>query len=362
MTQSCGEIKIGFEIPDTVAGGPKVFLSRLRKALDERKLFDNEKFNIWLNLSYRPMPPRVSLLRNQQKAKVMLRCDGAWNMDIVPLLIGRKSKYLSKLINPYFNTFLNRNYYFNLKKTDLIIYQSKFCRFSVEHFVYKPSIHSVVINNGIDLNEFSPIARENKGKKDLNILISHRIQPVKRVQQAPYLIQELRKKYPSVRVHVVGGGVYNTLGRIKGIVKSLHLEKHFIFYDHQSPDVLPNVYTRCDFMLCLSYLDPCPNTIIEALACGLPVLYPCSGGVPEIVDDAGYGVDEEIDENDYNVYWHFRTMPQIPIAKYIEGVDTIVGNLDVLSKKARERAERYFNIDDVVEKYIQAGLKLWDEK
>jgi glycosyltransferase involved in cell wall biosynthesis len=37
--------------------------------------------------------------------------------------------------------------------------------------------------------------------------------------------------------------------------------------------------------------DPCPTLVIEALACGLPVVYPASGGTVELVgDEAGAGV------------------------------------------------------------------------
>ena len=37
--------------------------------------------------------------------------------------------------------------------------------------------------------------------------------------------------------------------------------------------------------------DPCPSVVLEAMACSLPVVYPKSGGVPELVGDAaGIGV------------------------------------------------------------------------
>lgn len=38
--------------------------------------------------------------------------------------------------------------------------------------------------------------------------------------------------------------------------------------------------------------DPCSNALLEALACGLPVLYLRSGGHPELVGDAGLGYDD----------------------------------------------------------------------
>ena len=36
----------------------------------------------------------------------------------------------------------------------------------------------------------------------------------------------------------------------------------------------------------LKYKDPRPNTVIEALSCGLPVLHSKSGGLPELVNNS----------------------------------------------------------------------------
>ena len=45
----------------------------------------------------------------------------------------------------------------------------------------------------------------------------------------------------------------------------------------------PAIYQAADAYLMMKYNDPCPNTVLEALASGLPVLYSASGGVPELV-------------------------------------------------------------------------------
>jgi glycosyltransferase involved in cell wall biosynthesis len=53
-----------------------------------------------------------------------------------------------------------------------------------------------------------------------------------------------------------------------------------------------------DVYLAPSLNDPCSNALLEALACGLPVVYARSGGHPELVGEAGLGYDdrEEIPE------------------------------------------------------------------
>ena len=47
-----------------------------------------------------------------------------------------------------------------------------------------------------------------------------------------------------------------------------------------------------DVFLAPSRDDPCPNALLEGLACGLPAAFLRSGGHPELVGDAGIGFDE----------------------------------------------------------------------
>ena len=48
---------------------------------------------------------------------------------------------------------------------------------------------------------------------------------------------------------------------------------------------------RAHLLLHTKVQDPCPSVVIEAMACGLPVVYPASGGTLELVgEEAGIGV------------------------------------------------------------------------
>ena len=53
----------------------------------------------------------------------------------------------------------------------------------------------------------------------------------------------------------------------------------------------PAVMRRAHLLLHTKVQDPCPSVVIEAMSCGLPVVYPASGGTPELVgEEAGIGV------------------------------------------------------------------------
>ncbi len=59
---------------------------------------------------------------------------------------------------------------------------------------------------------------------------------------------------------------------------------------------MASLFRANDIYITASRYDPCSNSLIEALTCGLPALYLNSGGHPEIVGQAGFAFDsaEEI--------------------------------------------------------------------
>lgn len=63
-----------------------------------------------------------------------------------------------------------------------------------------------------------------------------------------------------------------------------------------SSNDLANYLRQNDIYITASQNDPCSNSLIEALGCGIPAVYLKSGGHPEIVKNAGLGFDfaEEI--------------------------------------------------------------------
>lgn len=53
---------------------------------------------------------------------------------------------------------------------------------------------------------------------------------------------------------------------------------------------LVDLYSACDVFVTPSLADNYPNVIIEAMACGLPVVGFASGGIPEMIDDNKDGI------------------------------------------------------------------------
>ncbi|MBK8781534.1 MAG: glycosyltransferase [Anaerolineales bacterium] len=100
--------------------------------------------------------------------------------------------------------------------------------------------------------------------------------------------------------------------------------------------VIPPVDSVCladllrehDVYITASKNDPCSNSLVEALSCGLPAVYLQSGGHPEIVNQAGVG---------------FESAEQIP-----ELLDQIVESYDAFQSRISNPS-----IQEVSEKYLK---------
>ena len=96
------------------------------------------------------------------------------------------------------------------------------------------------------------------------------------------------------------------------------------------------IYQSADAYLMTKNNDPCPNSVLEALSSGLPVLYSASGGVPELVGaEAGIGlaVPESFEED---------IAPEP--AAIAEGMSKIIRQQLEFGAAARRRAVERFDL------------------
>ena len=67
-----------------------------------------------------------------------------------------------------------------------------------------------------------------------------------------------------------------------------------VFYTGNMPhDTCMQIFDSADWMLHLAWLDHCPNTVIEAISRGLPVICSEDGGTKEIVKNFGIILKEK---------------------------------------------------------------------
>lgn len=342
-------------------GGPKVFMGRLKEALEKKGIYDGENFEKWLNLSFRKIPNYV--LEKKDNCEIIIRFDGIWNDSLIPSIryFDKTKNFIDLMLFKRINKVILDNY----ELSDKVIYQSKFSKFTIEKLLFERfgvenrNKKSIIIYNGVDLEKFKPMPQCKTGKNFPNILISHRLIPFKRAHQSVEIIKKLKEIYPNLKVHVVGGGIKNPYhlnqDTKKHFIKEVEkngLMNYYEFYGHIEPNKLPEFYNKCDFMLNLSYADPCPNVVVEAIACGLPVVAPNTGGISELVRCKDLLVEENINMNEFQSRFNYKDLPIAPPELYVKVIKNTVENLEKYSQIMRKTAEENYDISEVAGKYI----------
>lgn len=212
-----------------------------------------------------------------------------------------------------------------LRRADHVIFQSEFCRQAAHHFLgtWEPPRPSwEVLHNSVDTDEFTPAPEPPPGAPVL-LLAGDQFQPY-RLASALRTIALL----PDVRLLVTGSLIEDG----HALAEQVGVADRVLFTGRYAQRDAPSVYRRAHVLLHPKVNDPCPNVVLEALACGLPVVHSQSGGTPELVGDAGIGVGSETS-------WE-QDVPPAP-ELLAAAVEHVLDRLEELRAAARTRAQRF---------------------
>ena len=140
-----------------------------------------------------------------------------------------------------------------------------------------------IISNGVDTDYYIPL--ENVGNK-INLLFVSRLIEGKGLQfllpQMKQIIQECKEE---VCLTIVGDGPYRSV--LENIVREENIEKYVSFEGHKNKQQIVQYYQSADLFLLPSLKEGMPNVVLEAMACGLPIIMtPCEGST-ELIQDNG---------------------------------------------------------------------------
>jgi glycosyltransferase involved in cell wall biosynthesis len=227
---------------------------------------------------------------------------------------------------------------------DYVFWQSDFCRRSADTFLGHRQGPGEVLYNAIDTRRFAPAAVPQRNGR-VTFLVTGKI--------GRHLTYRLTNTVESLAV-AIGLGLDADL-TIAGLIApeaqaAVHelgqgygLEDRIRLLGPYTQSQAPEIYRSAQAYVMTKYLDPCPNVVIEAMACGLPVVYSGSGGVPELVGpEAGIGIDVAED-------WDHVHMPDPEAVG--RAMLKVAENLPATSAAARSRALEHFDIGDWLERH-----------
>lgn len=113
----------------------------------------------------------------------------------------------------------------------------------------------------------------------------------------------------------------------------------------RSDPLLSNIYNAADLFLLPSTEDNLPNTMVEAMSCGTPVIAFNTGGMPDMIQDGITG----------------KLVPLSRIEKYAEAIIDLVlhpATRNKIGEQARQLIERNYKLEHQAQKYVDLFIKL----
>jgi sugar transferase (PEP-CTERM/EpsH1 system associated) len=209
----------------------------------------------------------------------------------------------------------------------------------------------VTIVNGIDAGKFKPSIK-NDLKHDLGLerfdLIIGTVGRLSPEKDHATLIEAFRlipNQSGNTCLVIVGDGKQRS--QLESMIEDLGLNTTVFLLGNRTD--IPDVLANFDIFVNSSKSEGIPLTILEAMACGLPVVATRVGGNPEIIADEVTGL----------------MVPSQDAQAMKNAIVSILQDPEKMKQmgmEGRRRAEQYFSLEAMTEQYLSEYAKIVEEK
>jgi glycosyltransferase involved in cell wall biosynthesis len=304
------------------------------------KIFISEK-----KLSGGPSVFKELLINSLKNKGYHLVSDVSEKVDIELGFISFKSKNAKKRIlrldGVYYQSHqvsMNSEIKESIKKADAIIYQSEFSKSMVKSMILDTNVPDCVIYNGTDLNKIK-LSNPCKKYAKTQFVMCADWRNTKRPMSA---IRGFYKWVKDNKVKDTKLVIIGDFGKYKNEILSDYKKNIVLLGNIKNSSIFP-ILKSSDFMLHLCFIDSCPNSVVEGISCGLPVLCTNLGGTREIVEDYGHVIN--CDSFNFSA-----------IEKVSDNIspDIVSNGISILyNKNYNNISSKNLDINQVVDKYIK---------
>lgn len=179
------------------------------------------------------------------------------------------------------------------KKATCIVTISKYSREKILNYYKVDESKIRIVPNGVDIKKFVPL-NDSASKKQLNpdddisVLFVGSLIPRKGLNFLIEAAKKIVKQSPNVKFKIVGDGPLKN--HLVDSLKQNSILSNFVFLGNIKEDALPAVYSSADVFVLPSIQEGQGIVLLEAQACGKPVVAFDIGGINEAVCNGESGL------------------------------------------------------------------------
>lgn len=144
------------------------------------------------------------------------------------------------------------------------------------------ALDSRIVPNIIDLSRFGARAPRRFGDAP-HLIVTRNLEDIYDIPTALKAFARIRIRFCRARLTVAGEGP--ALSQLQTLARELQIDMAVDFCGRIDNTKIPELYASADCMLNPSTVDNMPISILEAFACGVPVVSTDAGGIPDIATD-----------------------------------------------------------------------------
>lgn len=230
---------------------------------------------------------------------------------------------------------------YNFKKADLLCATS----FTIKDYINQViKIPVSVIPFGINIEEFKP-KKVTSIFSDQDFVLGS-IKPLESLYNINILIESFAKllpKYEHLKLLIIGEG--HELNNLKQQCKDLNIFDKVIFTGRIPFKDISNYYNMINVLVNISKHESFGVSVVEAMACGKPVIVTNVGGLKEVVKDDSVGLKVNVGD----------------VEGTMLAIESLINDKDLynsISKNAIKHVTKMYNWDDNLKQMISEYSKL----
>ncbi len=240
---------------------------------------------------FRLVPYVLQLYRaigRAQLVHVMANSGWSWHLFACPAIwLGwlRNKPVLINYRGGHAETFFAKSWpvvHFSLRRVSKLLVPSAFLQQVFQHYHYP----SAIVPNILDQQLFQPLATPEAlatidTASTVHIIVTRNLEAIYDVATAIAAFAQVRQHYPNARLSIAGSGPLLTA--LQQQVQQFDLADAVHFTGRLSIEQMARLYQSAHLLLNTSLVDNSPNSIIEAMACAVPVVSTRVGGISHLV-------------------------------------------------------------------------------